>query len=209
MDSLSKEYIISFFNKNLMLFGDRPDAVRWTKEGQEMHYEAMLEVGDIRHSRILDFGCGKGDLYGFLRDRHIEVRYTGIDINENLINLARNKYPGIDFRVLDIEREELKEDFDFVFICGVFNLKVNGVEDLMRTTLIKLFRHCKKALVFNALSSHSPKKDYELFYLGPEDILSFAIENLSPFVSLRHDMIPYDFFLFIYREQTRPFPILP
>lgn len=208
MDNLSKEYIISFFNKNLMLFGDRPEAVRWTKEGQEMHYEAMLEVGDIRHCNVLDFGCGKGDFYGFLRDKGIEVRYTGIDINENLINLARDKYPGVDFRVLDIEKEELTEDYDFIFICGVFNLKVNGLEDLIRSTLIKLFSHCKKALVFNALSSYSPRKDYELFYLRPKDILSFAIENLSPFVSLRHDMIPYDFFLFIYREKTRPFPIL-
>lgn len=206
MDDLSKEYIISFFNKNLDLFGDRPEAVRWTREGQKMHYEAMLDIGDIRESKILDFGCGKGDFYGFLKDRNIKVKYTGIDINENLISLARKKYPGIDFRVFDIEREDLREEFDFIFLCGVFNLKVSGLEDYIRSTLIRLFRHCKNALAFNALSAHNPRKDFEIFYLSPEDILSFAIKNLSPYVSLRHDRIPYDFTIFVYRERNYKIP---
>ncbi|MFN3396511.1 MAG: class I SAM-dependent methyltransferase [Thermodesulfovibrionales bacterium] len=202
MDNLSKEYIISFFNKNLDFFGDKPEAVRWTYDGQIMHYEAMLDIGDIRGGSILDFGCGKGDFYGFLRNRGIEVNYTGLDINENLISLAKEKYPGIDFRVFDIERDDLKEEFDFIFLCGVFNLKVCGIEEYIRSTLIKLFKHCKKGLAFNALSAHNPRKDFELFYLLPEDILSFAIKNLSPFVSLRHDRIPYDFTIFVYRDRN-------
>ncbi|MFN3480445.1 MAG: class I SAM-dependent methyltransferase, partial [Thermodesulfovibrionales bacterium] len=171
MDNLSMEYIISFFNNSLSFFGDRPEAVRWTAEGQMTHYEAMLDIGDIRGYSILDFGCGKGDFYGFLRDRNIEVNYTGFDINEKLINLAKKKFPGVDFRVFDIEGEDLKEDFDFIFLCGVFNLKVSGLEDFIRLTLTRLFRHCRKALAFNALSTYNPKKDFELFYLSPEDIL--------------------------------------
>lgn len=200
MDSLSKEYIISFFNKNLELFGDRPEAVRWTAKGQMMHYEAMLDIGDIRGGKILDFGCGRGDFYGFLRNRDIKVNYTGFDINENLINLAKKKYPGIDFRVFDIERDDLKEEFDYIFLCGVFNLKVEGLEDYIKSALIKLFKHCRKGLAFNALSAYNPKKDFELFYLRPEEIFNFSIKNLSPFVSLRHDRIPYDFTIFVYRE---------
>lgn len=202
MDNLSKEYIISFFNKNLDFFGDKPEAVRWTHEGQIMHYEAMLDIGDISGKRILDFGCGKGDFYGFLRDNNINVHYTGLDINENLIKLAKEKYPNIDFRFFDLEKEELKEDFDFVFLCGVFNLKVSDLEEYIKSTLIRLFKHCKKGLAFNALSAHNPRKDFELFYLSPEDILSFAIKNLSPFVSLRHDRILYDFTLLVYKERN-------
>lgn len=202
MNNLSKEYVVSFFNKNLELFGDRPEAVRWTHEGQIMHYQAMLDIGDISGKRILDFGCGKGDFYGFLKDKNIDVHYTGLDINKNLIKFAKEKYPNIDFRVFDIEEEELREDFDFIFLCGVFNLKVSGLEEYIRSTLIRLFKHCKIGLAFNALSVHNPRKDFELFYLSPEDILSFAIKNLSPFVSLRHDRIPYDFTLFVYRERN-------
>lgn len=202
MNDLSKEYIISFFNTNLKLFGDRPEALRWTLEGQIRHYEAMLDIGEIRGGKILDFGCGKGDFYGFLKDKDIEVQYTGLDINENLIDLARKKYPGIDFRVFDIEKEELREDFDFIFLCGVFNLKISGLEEYIRSTLIKLFGCCKKALAFNALSAHNPKKDPELSYLWPEEFFTFSIKNLSPFVSLRHDRMLYDFTIFIYRGKN-------
>jgi SAM-dependent methyltransferase len=202
MDDLSKEYVISFFDKNLMLHGDRPEAVRWTPRGQREHYRALLDIGDISGSKILDFGCGKGDLYAFLRERNIPVDYTGCDINGKLIELAKSKFPGVDFRVFDIDGDELREDFDYVILCGVFNLKVDGVDDLARRALVKLFRHCRVGLAFNALSAHNPKKDFELNYTSPEELFAFVVRNLSPFVSLRHDRIAYDFSMFIYRDRN-------
>lgn len=202
MDDLSKEYVISFFDKNLMLHGDRPEAVRWTSKGQQEHYEALLDIGDIGGSKILDFGCGKGDLCRFLAERNITVDYTGYDINEKLIDLAKSKFPAGDFRVFDVDRDDLTEDFDYIFLCGVFNLKVEGVDDLVRRALVKLFQHCRVGLAFNALSAHNPKKDFELNYTSPEELFAFAVRNLSPFVSLRHDRIAYDFMMFIYRERN-------
>lgn len=200
MDELSKEYIIDFFNRNLMLHGDKPEAVRWTHAGQIRHYQAMLDIGDISNSDILDFGCGKGDFYDFLIKNNIAVNYHGFDINESLIDVARRKFPGIDFRVFDIDRDALKEDFDYIFLCGVFNLKVDGIERTIKDTLERLFLHCRKALAFNALSCYEVKKDFELNYLSPEDMFSFAAKNLSPYISLRHDRIAYDFTMFIYKE---------
>ncbi len=203
MDELSKEYVISFFDKQLSMYGDRPEAVRWTPGGQILHYECMLEIaGDVEGMKILDYGCGKADLYKFLRDRNIPVRYTGCDINDKLISLARSKYPECDLRVLDIEKDPLIEDFDLVFLCGVFNLKVQGIDDTIKNTLIELFRHCRKGLVFNALSAHNPRKDFELHYINPQDMFDFAVKNLSPFVSFGHDRIPYDFTMFVPSKRT-------
>lgn len=200
MDELSKEYVISFFDKNLMLHGDRPEAVRWSSTGQILHYQSMLDVGNINGSKILDFGCGKGDFYWFLKDKNIHVEYHGCDINEKLITLAKQKFLDIDFRVFDIEKDVFNEDFDYVFLCGVFNLKVEGLDETIKNILIKLFKHCRIALAFNALSSHNPKKDFELHYTSPEEIFNFAAKNLSPYVSLRHDRMQYDFTMFVYRE---------
>jgi SAM-dependent methyltransferase len=200
MDELSKEYVISFFDTHLMLHGDRPEAVRWTMVGQRAHYESMLDIGDTAGKKILDFGCGKGDLYQFLQEREVPVEYTGCDINGKLITVAQNKYPGVDFRILDIDRDVLDEDFDFIFLCGVFNLRVEGLDEVIKDTLIKLFARCRIGLAFNALSAHNPKKDFELHYTSPEELFSFAVRNLSPYVSLRHDRMYYDFTLFIYRE---------
>lgn len=205
MDELSKEYIIDFYDKTLQMHGDRPEAVRWSSKGQVNHYQALLDVGDLSGKRILDFGCGKGDFYQFLRDRGIAVDYTGLDINEKLIALAQRKFPETRFRVLDIEREVLEEDFDYIFLCGVFNLRVQGLDEAIRNTLTILFKRCRVALAFNALSDHNPAKDFELHYLPPEELFHFAVKNLSPYVSLRHDRMLYDFVIFIYRD-ANPLP---
>jgi SAM-dependent methyltransferase len=200
MDDLAKEHVISFFDKSLRMFGDRPEAVRWTAEGQLARYKALLDIADsIEGSNILDFGCGKGDFLRFLKDRDIQARYTGFDINENLIAVARDKHPEAAFRVFDIEKDNLTEDFDYSFLCGVFNLEVYGTDELITFTLKKLFGHCRIGLAFNALSAHAPKKDFELHYVSEEKISDFAAKELSPFVTMRHDSIPYDFTMFVYR----------
>lgn len=203
MDELSKEYVISFFDKNLMLHGDRPEAVRWSSTGQILHYQSMLDIGNINGKKILDFGCGKGDFYQFLKDKNIHVEYHGYDINEKLIALAEQKYAETDFRVFDIDKDVLDEDFDYIFLCGVFNLKVERLDEMIKNTLIKLFKHCRIGLAFNALSAHNPERDFELHYTSPENMLGFAVKNLSPYVSLRHDRMNYDFTMFVYREINR------
>jgi len=201
MEELSKEYVISYFNKTLKMHGDRSEAVGWTPDGQIRHFECLLDIDHtIAGKSVLDYGCGKGDLYQFLKDRNISVRYTGFDINASLISLARRKYPECGFRVFDIEKDTLHENFDFIFLCGVFNLKVKGLMETIQYTLIKLFEHCRIALAFNALSAHNPESDFELNYLYPEDILKFVIKNISPSVSINHHRIPYDFTIFIYKK---------
>jgi len=203
MEEIIKEYVISVFDRKLLLHGDRPEAVGWSSKGQILRHQAMLDVGDINNGKILDFGCGKGDFYRFLVERGIHIKYTGFDINEKLISLAKEKYPGVDFRVFDIDNDILDENFDFIFLCGVFNLKIVGIDETIKKTLARLFQHCGTALAFNALSSHDPEKYFELHYVSPEEIFTFTMKNLSPNVFLRHDRIMYDFTIFVYRDINR------
>ncbi len=199
MDPYSKEQLLSFYNRHYKKFGDRPEALRWTPQGQLRRYYTMLDIApDLNNQKILDYGCGLGDFYKFLKRRGLNINYTGVDINENFINAAKKKYPECTFMVMNVDDDTLVEFYDYIFICGVFNLRVPGVQDDLRNALITLFKHCNKALALNALSSHTPTKDVELNYTSPEEIMKFAMENLSPSVALRHDRIPNDFTLFIY-----------
>ncbi|HTG00665.1 MAG TPA: class I SAM-dependent methyltransferase [Nitrospirota bacterium] len=199
MDPYSKEQLISFYNRHYGKFGDRPEALRWTPQGQLKRYHTFLEIAaDLNHQNILDYGCGLADFYKFLKRRGINVNYTGVDINENFIATAKRKYPECNFRVMNIDDDALEGYYDYIFICGVFNLRVPGVQDDLRNALVTLFKHCNKGLALNALSSHTPVKDVELNFTSPEDIVKFAIENLSPSVVLRHDRLPNDFTLFVY-----------
>ncbi len=199
MDPYSKEQLLSFYNRHYKKFGERPEALRWTPEGQLKRYYTFLEIApNLNNQKILDYGCGMGDFYKFLKRRGISVNYSGVDINENFINVAKKKYPECTFKVMNVDEDSLDGYYDYIFICGVFNLRVPGVQDDLRNALMTLFKHCNKALALNALSSHTPTKDVELNYTSPEETMKFAIENLSPAVILRHDRIPNDFTLFIY-----------
>ncbi len=201
MDELSKEYVNSVYDTSLAMHGDRPEAVRWSAVGQRARFECLLGIdSSLAGKKILDFGCGKGDFYQFLQDRNIPVRYTGIDINENLISLARSKYPECIFHVIDLEKDHINEEFDYIFLCGVFNLRLEHNDITIQNILSILFKQCRIALAFNALSVHEPKRAPELYYLSPGGIADFAVKNLSPFISLIHDRVPYDFTLFVRRN---------
>lgn len=203
MDGLAKEYLVSFYSKNLALHGDRPEALRWSPEGQRIRYGVMLDaLPDIRGKKVLDYGCGKGDLYGFIRGRGLEVSYTGIDINAELIDLAASKHPDARFMVSDVEESPLEEDFDVAFLCGVFNNKVESVEESMRNVLSALFEKTTEALALNALSSRAGDKAVELNYTSPEELSTFVRANLTPRLELIEGYLPGDFTMVLHK--TRP-----
>jgi SAM-dependent methyltransferase len=199
MDQLGKKELLDFYTRHLKDFGDAPQAVRWTPFGQIRRFETLIRIaGDFSGKNVLDFGCGKGDLYGFMKEKGFSPRYCGIDINKNLIELARHKYPGAEFIIMDIDETDFNRHFDIIFVCGVFNLRIAGIEESMKNILRKLFRFCTEALHVNLLTSHIPQKSVELFYVNPEEILNFAITELSRSVALQHTK--EDIFLSVYRS---------
>ena len=198
MDPLGKKELIEFYNRHLKDFGDRPQAVRWTPEGQRRRYETLLAIaGDISGKTVLDFGCGKGDFCGFLKEKGIAADYCGIDINDALISTAKIKYPEDEFIAMDIDETAFNRTFDIIFVCGVFNLRIAGIEDSMKTILKNLFPRCRRALHVNLLTYYVPRRTVEVYYVKPEEILEFVIKEISGSITLRH--LEEDIFLSIYR----------
>ena len=44
---------------------------------------------------LLDIGCGRGDLVNYLNKNQIKIKYIGLDINHNFIQIARNEIQRI------------------------------------------------------------------------------------------------------------------
>lgn len=156
-------------------------------------------MGNINGKTILDFGCGKGDFYRFLSERGFSCKYTGIDINENLIDLAKKKYPDVEFLVLDIEEETLRKEYDIVFICGVFNLRIADISNIMRRMLKILFSHTRYCLYLDCLSSYTLKKDIELYYVDPVELVHFTVNELSRRFLIHHGLIRDDIVMLVYK----------
>ncbi|PLT33501.1 trans-aconitate 2-methyltransferase [Bacillus sp. V5-8f] len=63
--------------------------------------------------KILDVGCGTGDLAKKLYDSRVDV--VGVDKSKNMILQATSKYPNIRFMVRDATDLEYDNEFDAVF----------------------------------------------------------------------------------------------
>lgn len=65
--------------------------------------------------RILDIGCGNGDLLASLKPRH----GVGIDISEGMVSLATERHDGLDIRRGDAETFVWAEHFDTVLMVNL------------------------------------------------------------------------------------------
>lgn len=87
--------------------------------------------------RVLDLGCGPGDLLAALRPS-VGV---GVDLSEKMIDIARGKFPGLDFRCGDIEDvdflQTIEGPFDYIIISDTI-----GLFDDIETALGRLHALC-------------------------------------------------------------------
>ena len=192
--------------------GDTPQGVQWKDaETQERRMAVLAEVGDLRAAKVLDFGCGTGHLLAFLRDRAgFTGEYVGYDLAAGMVAAARAKYPGVRFEQRDVLETGVPEEFDYVLINGLFNNRVRDNWGLMTSLLRCLFARTRKALAFNALSTHVDYFEPGLFYVSPQAVFGYCKEHLSPCVTLRHDyqikrgVVPFEFSVYVYQSDVPP-----
>lgn len=92
------------------------------------HGDSLLKLLDPQPSeRILDFGCGTGELTVRIA---AEARETiGLDPSPDMIKQARNQYPELDFICCPVEEYHPEQQFDAVFTNAV----LHWVSDLSET----------------------------------------------------------------------------
>jgi ubiquinone/menaquinone biosynthesis C-methylase UbiE/GT2 family glycosyltransferase len=109
---IKKEEIIRRFN-NLA-----PQRYYWKArnqyyyDNQEKYSRFLVPEG----LSILELGCGTGDLLHALQPR----RGVGIDFSEEMLKIAKNRYPDLEFQLADIEElEGWGETFDVLIMSDV------------------------------------------------------------------------------------------
>ena len=156
----------------------------------------MAEIGKMQNSKILDVGCGFGDLSSFLKSQY-QIKYLGVDINPKFIEIAKQRNPKTRFEVRDIEKKKIKEKFDWVFAVGTTNKA--GSYEYIENLLIQMLKVAKKGVAMDFMSSYVDFKASGSFHTSPEKIFKIA-KNLSKRVVLRHDYLPFEFCVYIYKN---------
>ncbi|GAA4955158.1 class I SAM-dependent methyltransferase [Streptomonospora halophila] len=96
-----------------LLYDDRHSFV--ARHGSDLIGELDPRPGE----RILDAGCGTGDLAATLADAGAEV--VGIDSSPEMIDRARERFPHLDLRVADLRSLDLEPGFDAVLSNAVLH----------------------------------------------------------------------------------------
>jgi len=204
MHTLDKNKIINRYESRLKEFGPQPQALGWFKGRQKYRFHFLAEIdGFEANDSVLDVGCAYGDMELFLRSLSWKGEYCGVDIVPGLIKEGKRKYPDSDLRLLDIQKEKLGKIFDWVFCSGALTSKTDQVDsyDQVESMLGKMLNLCKKGISANFVS---PYVDYqsEINFHPDMSRLIEIITRLTRRFTLRHDYMPYEFTVYLYKDQN-------
>ncbi|MUP44666.1 class I SAM-dependent methyltransferase [Gramella sp. BOM4] len=125
-------------------------------------YSSFLDIFiknlDRNDTRILEIGCGPGNLTKYLLKKLPQLKITGIDFSENMINLARENNPQADFLVMDArDIGNLNAQFGAV-VCG-FCLPYFSPDEVSRfITNISNMLEAPGLVFFSFMESESGKQ---------------------------------------------------
>lgn len=199
-------YTVKRYNDRIKTLGFNSVALGWTRPNVEIRLKALINClpFDISGMSVLDVGCGLGDLYVLLKDR--DVNYTGIDINQKLIDHCVNLNFGCNFICMDIHEYSLHADKhqqpNVVFLSGLFNHKREDKQErkFLESTIRKAFELSTHGVVFNVLTD---KVDYfteHNFNHSPNQIINLAY-SLSNCVILDNTVLKYELSVGVFKAQ--------
>jgi SAM-dependent methyltransferase len=200
MEPHEKSALLKRYSDRLAQHGATIAALGWTKPKHTLRYLVLLEYwltsAPAQPLRVLDFGCGFGDLLGYAQDRGMSIAYTGLDINPDLIRVAQERYPTGRFLCMDLFEQAFDEKFDVVVSSGVHNYRLSDNSAFLERSFALFDRFSSLGFAANFLSNRVNFRNEQNHYSAPEDILALAL-RYSPRVTLRHDYMPFEFTAFV------------
>lgn len=93
----------------------------WGRVVEVVKKVARGKAGVLTKIKILDLGCGNGRFYEFIKKELPNIDYTGVDINNDLLRKAKEKYKDARFIKKDIfeKLNSVKGEFDVVVVFGI------------------------------------------------------------------------------------------
>ena len=129
--------------KKVEIFYDKIASSRkkWIKKSKSFHKEDMLMLSEFtfKNSRVLELGCGSGQLLNSLQPSF----GIGIDISREIIKEAKKNYKTLSFIRGDISeiKSLIKKDIKFDYI--ILSDTIGYLNDIQKT-LEQLHRYCHK-----------------------------------------------------------------
>jgi SAM-dependent methyltransferase len=171
------------------------DVLDWASPlSQRARFEVLMRALPLRGLRLLDVGCGLGDLLAFLERNKLAADYTGVDILPKMVAAAQAQHPGGRFVAGDIFSASPfgPAEFDVVFCSGAFNLNLGNNLQFLPTALERFFELSRQHVVFNLLHKRAQSHDRTYFYYDPQYVMD-VLKAFNCDCRVIDDYLPNDF----------------
>jgi len=183
-------------------YGVNSKSLLWkTKGAAHQRFREFWKEIDFDNKKVLDIGCGFGELGNFLTKRYKNVTYKGVDIMPEFVENGKKLYPQLDLEIHDFHGLTKTEGYDVVLASGVLNSNVMGNMEYRKKAIKKMFELTDNCLAFNMLGSHpQPKnsKNSNVWYADSFEILKYCM-TLTRRIIFRANYHPRDFTIFMYK----------
>ena len=197
--------VANYYSKKLSDHGVTPLGVDWNgEESQVVRFVQLCKIIDpiVPDFSLNDLGCGYGALLDYLRENYADYKYLGVDVSQEMITVAEQRYANAEQARFIIAAEPNKAA-DYCLASGIFNVRLGRSDtewfEYIQATLDVLDRTSSLGFAFNCLTSYSDedkKRDY-LYYADPCRLFDLCKRRYSRQVALLHDYGLYEFTILV------------
>lgn len=193
---------LDIYKERFKKFGVNSKSLLWKSRGAaHQRFRQFWAEINFDNKKVLDIGCGFGEMGHFLLKSYNNVKYKGIDITPEFIENGHKLYPQLDLEIGDFHGLTKTELYDVVLASGVLNSNVEDNVGYRKKAIAKMFSLTNDVCAFNMLGSHpAPKNDLKsnVWYADSLEILDYCT-TLSRRVILRANYHPRDFTILMYK----------
>jgi hypothetical protein len=203
-----KQAVVEHYERQLERHGPTAQGMDWKDEAsQRLRFEVLCGICDLQDKTLCEIGCGVGHLYDWLRERHLNVEYCGIDLSERMIEVACQRHPSVHFERRDILVDDELPTYDVVLCSGLFHVKLTHQDrdwlDFIEQSIRRMYSMCRVGIAFSLMTDQVDFRAPDLFYSNPAEMLDFCRRELTRFAAVRHDYPLYEYTIYLYREPRR------
>lgn len=152
-----------------------------SREAQYRRFEILTSKIDMQNKKILDVGCGLGNLLEYIENKGINVEYTGVDILEDMIENVKSKNLPGKFYCMDIFKQHPfgVKSFDIIYTSGIFNLNMGNNKEFLSKAFGRFVELSKGMVVFNLLDINSPDMEDTYYYYNHQEVVEMLTAQYS------------------------------
>lgn len=195
-----------YFNGKIEAHGATPKGVDYNgAAAQEIRFEQLVKVIDPSAPfSVIDYGCGYGALYEFLKSKNWSFDYFGYDMLEKMVVAGRQAHASEARAHFTHLLSELPT-CDYLLAGSIFNNKFGASDQEWQTMVLETLKQmnakCSKGFSFDILTNYSDADRMaqrpDLYFADSLALFDFCKRNFSRNVALLHDYDLYDFTIIV------------